>query len=335
MRYLIRDIIQTLEAGQVFVLLTIVGQEGSSPRGLGACMFVAEDGSQHGTIGGGSVEYYAAEHAKTLLSSGVSETRMYRLHTNEVADIGMICGGSVWVLFQRFLPDADTVKLFRTLFSAHESGEAAYLVRAVTDGGVTDIGAFTKAGLRFDHAIDLAAVQRGLSLRAVLTEDNPQLLIEPAGEASRAYLFGGGHVSQRLVPVLSYIGFRTVMLEDREQFADPALFPAAEDVRMCDFSDIETAAPITKRDYVIIMTRGHMADYDVLRQALKTEATYIGCIGSRQKIALTKRKLFDEGFTEADFARVHTPIGLPILAETPEEIAVSVAAELIEHRARH
>ena len=335
MQHIIGDIVRTLEAGQAFELLTIIGREGSSPRGLGACMLVTADGAEHGTIGGGSVEYHAVEDAKALIRTGVSETRMYRLHSNEVADIGMICGGSVWVLFERFEPDERTLSLFRMLYSARERGAAIYLVRTVIDGAVADTGAFDGDALHFADSTDASAVQENLSLRAVLTDTKPRLLIEPVGQASRVYLFGGGHVSQRLVPVLSYVGFRVIVLEDREKFADPALFPAAEDTRICDFSDIAPVAPMTARDYAVIMTRGHMADYDVLRQVLKTDATYIGCIGSRTKIAITKQKLFAEGFTEADFARVHTPIGLPILAETPEEIAVSVTAELIKHRARY
>ena len=335
MQYLIGDITETLAADRPFALLTIVERQGSSPRGLGACMLVTADGEQRGTIGGGSVEFHAAAHAKATLSSGVSETQMYRLHSNEVADIGMICGGSVWVLFERFLSDARTKALFARLAAAHARGEAAYLVRAISDGAVTDVGVYDGEGLHFSDTLDAAIIEKHIAQRAVLVKGEPQLLIEPVGETPRVYIAGGGHVSQRLVPVLAYVNFRVVVLEDRETFADPALFPAAEDVRMCDFADIRPVAPVTARDYVVIMTRGHMADYEVLKQMLTTDATYIGCIGSRAKIALTKQKLFAEGFTEADFMRVHTPIGLPIGGETPEEIAISIAAEMIDHRARH
>ena len=82
------------------------------------------------------------------------------------------------------------------------------------------------------------------------------------------------------------------------------------------------------------MTPGHQADYEILAQVLRSEATYIGCIGSRTKVAKTRERLKCDGYTEEDIARVHAPIGLPILAETPEEIAISIAAEMIEHRAR-
>ncbi len=83
------------------------------------------------------------------------------------------------------------------------------------------------------------------------------------------------------------------------------------------------------------MTPGHQADYEILEQVLRTPATYIGCIGSRKKVALTRERLAAAGFSQQDIDRVHAPIGLPILAETPEEIAISVAAEMIRHRAEH
>ena len=89
---------------------------------------------------------------------------------------------------------------------------------------------------------------------------------------------------------------------------------------------------IAPEDYFVVMTPGHKADLAVLRQALRTDATYIGCIGSAKKVAYINGQLRQEGFSEAQIARIHSPIGLPIGAQTPEEIAVSIAAQLIQHR---
>ena len=100
------------------------------------------------------------------------------------------------------------------------------------------------------------------------------------------------------------------------------------------FSDISGKVALTANDYAVVMTPGHQADYEILSQVLGSDATYIGCIGSRTKVAKTRERLKGDGYTEEDIARVHAPIGLPILAETPEEIAISIAAEMIEHRAR-
>ena len=161
-----------------------------------------------------------------------------------------------------------------------------------------------------------------------------EFYVEPISLAGVTYVFGGGHVARELVPVLEHVGFRCIVFEDRPDFATRELFPTAFGLVLGDFSAIGERIRIGPRDNVVIMTRGHGFDYEVLAQALATPAAYIGCIGSRRKVAATKARLFAEkGYTEEDFARVHTPIGLDIGAETPAEIAISVAAEMIRFRA--
>ena len=121
--------------------------------------------------------------------------------------------------------------------------------------------------------------------------------------------------------------------DDRPEFADPALFPQAESVLSGDFTKIGEKITLTADDYVVIMTRGHQADYEVLEQTLRSGVKYLGCIGSRRKLTLCRERLLAAGFTAEEYAAVHAPIGLPIGAETPEEIAVSVTAQLIAVRA--
>ena len=151
----------------------------------------------------------------------------------------------------------------------------------------------------------------------------------------RVYIFGGGHVSQALVPVLKAVDFRCVVLEDREDFCRPELFPGAEETRLIQNDDPTAYREITAEDYVVVMIRGHKDDLTVQAQALKTPARYIGVIGSRRKTAAVFAKLREMGYTDNDLARITTPIGLDIKAETPAEIAVSVAAQLILIRAEN
>ena len=155
----------------------------------------------------------------------------------------------------------------------------------------------------------------------------------PAVQGGKVYIFGGGHVSQALVPAIAAVGFRPVVYDDRPEFADQALFPQAEAVLCGDFAALSEQVAVTADDYVVIMTRGHQADYEVLSQTLRSGAKYLGCIGSRKKLALCRERLLAAGFTAEEYARLHAPIGLAIGAETPAEIAVSVAAELIAVRA--
>ena len=150
----------------------------------------------------------------------------------------------------------------------------------------------------------------------------------------KVYVFGGGHVAQELVPVLAHVGFRCVVMDDRQEFADPALFPAAEQVVLGDFHRISDFLTIGAEDYVCVMTRGHAGDTIVQAQVLKCHPCYCGVIGSRHKAAGVRKVLKEEyGLTEDELNQVTTPIGLSIQAETPAEIAVSIAAQMIQHRA--
>lgn len=149
----------------------------------------------------------------------------------------------------------------------------------------------------------------------------------------RVYIFGGGHVSQKLVPALSAVEFRCVVLEEREEFCRPELFPEAEEVRLLDYARVSEELALTGDDYVVIMTRGHKDDLLVQSQVMRTPVRYIGVIGSQQKTSAVTAALRNMGFTDADFQWVHAPIGLPIRSETPAEIAVSITAQLILERA--
>jgi len=151
--------------------------------------------------------------------------------------------------------------------------------------------------------------------------------------AGRVYIFGGGHVSQALVPALAAVEFRCVVLEDREEFCRPTLFPEAEEVRRIDFARVLQEVSFTKDDYAVIMTRGHKDDLLIQSQVMRTPVRYIGVIGSKGKTAAVTAALREMGFRDGDFCRVHAPIGLPIRSETPAEIAVSITAQLILERA--
>ena len=163
--------------------------------------------------------------------------------------------------------------------------------------------------------------------------DGTQYYVERFNFDGKVYIFGGGHLAQEVVPVLSHLGFRCVVLDDREEFSKPELFTGAEEVLCVDFKDLANAVQITKNDYVAVMTRGHLHDADVERFVLKTPAHYIGVVGSRRKAKLTRETLRGEGFSNEQLDRIITPIGLEIGSETPAGIAISIAAQLIQVRA--
>ena len=149
----------------------------------------------------------------------------------------------------------------------------------------------------------------------------------------RVWLFGGGHVGTELVPVLEHLGFDVFVLDDRPEFCSKERHPKAKQCILCDYSDIEKYADIKPEDYVAIMTHGHKYDQTLLLQSVKKNPAYLGCIGSRRKVAATHQFLRDNGVSQEQIDRIKSPIGIDLLGDTPEEIAISIAAQLIRVRA--
>jgi xanthine dehydrogenase accessory factor len=163
---------------------------------------------------------------------------------------------------------------------------------------------------------------------------NPVNFEEDLDLQSIAYIYGAGHVGKEITKIAGYVGFSTVILDDRPEFANRDRFPEADKIIVLEnFQNAFKNYNREESNYIIIVTRGHSGDYDVLKQALAQDCEYIGMIGSRKKIAVVYEQLKADGFKEEDLAKVHAPIGLDILAETPEEIAISVIAEMIKVRA--
>lgn len=326
MREFFRRLVHALEANQPAVLVSILSASGSTPRGTGAMMAVFPDGTMAGTIGGGNVEFAARQLAEELLASGKNCLRSFRFVQGDAASLGMVCGGDVTVHFQA-LPagDPQAISVFRTLMEASAGSTGAWLLRRLDGPTVLEQRAVTEAG-RADQ-----------TLRSLLA-DHPLLTKDgwfsiPVEKPGFVYIFGGGHVSQELVPVLARVGFRPIVWDDRPEFSDPALFPQAVRTICGGFERLQERLIFTPDDFIVVVTRGHQADYEVLTQVLRSGVKYIGCIGSRRKLSLSRDRLLEAGFTAKEFSFVHAPIGLAIGAETPEEIAVSIAAELIAVRA--
>ena len=162
---------------------------------------------------------------------------------------------------------------------------------------------------------------------------NPANFIEDFGQLTTAIVFGAGHVAHALDPVLRYVGFETIIVDDRAEFANRERYPEAKQVIVGDYSKAFEGISTDKDSYIIIVTRGHAGDLEVLRQALKQENAYIGMIGSRGKVKLHMEQLEREGFDKKLLDKVYSPIGLEIASETPEEIAISIVAEMIQVRA--
>ena len=324
MKDMTRSIIRRIERGEHVVLCTILASSGSAPRGAGARMAVFADGTTMGTVGGGEVEFLATQEALEVIRTGNTTLRSFDLAPAQVASIGMVCGGKVTIYYQ--LLTETELPILADMENALHTDENSWIYLRIREGRVESF--------RVISGEEAMADPEHYCSKAVLVKGEPLEYYEPLMRAGRVFIFGGGHVGQALVPVLASVDFRVTVYDKRKELATAEHFPMAENVIFGDYEHIFDKITLKPSDYVVIMTPGHESDYALLEQVLRCETTYVGCIGSRHKIARTQALLRQAGISEERIKSVHSPIGLPIGAQTPAEIAVCIAAEMILHRSQ-
>jgi xanthine dehydrogenase accessory factor len=319
-----------LSKGRGGVIATIAKKLGAAPREAGAKMFIGDDGRLFGTIGGGCVEAEVWQEAKRIAGTQNVKLFRYQMDGKIVEDEGMICGGRVDVLLEPV--EGRYRSLYDEVRGLEKSGKNALIVTRYTEGSfskslVLEDGSVV--GDELEEALK-ASFHSQIDMRGPATGDG--MLIEPIASSSFLYLFGAGHVSQYVSRIASMVDFNVVVVDDRADFANAERFPEAIETIVGDFGDVCHRLDFCGNEYVAILTRGHKHDATVLEEIMKKPTRYVGMIGSRRKTKLVFDHLRVNGFEEAALQTIHAPIGLEIRAETPQEIAVSIVAELIEAR---
>jgi xanthine dehydrogenase accessory factor len=333
MKDIFKAVLAKTTAGEDTVLATIVAETGSGPRSAGAHMLVDKNGRVCGTIGGGTVEYKAIQYARSLLERGQSQRKTYHLHRNDEEELGMVCGGDMEVYFQ-FIRGSDekTIALMKECLLCLEQDADIWLFTDLTNSSDWTMALYGAdiplREIKLD-AKDIKALARN---KSVLVRIGGRLIYgEPINFAGKVFIFGGGHCAQALQPVLHTVGFRCVVFDNREEYVSRELFPAACDLIVGDYEQLNKYLEVTSRDYIVIVT--HAWDLAVLRQVISKKCAYIGVIGSKTKVATVRQQLKNEGAGDDSLNRINAPIGLQIRSETPEEIAISIAGEMILRRA--
>jgi xanthine dehydrogenase accessory factor len=342
-REILTEVIDLLERGEDFALIKIVSDAGSTPRGAGAEMVVRNDGSTAGTVGGGLLEATMMREAADAIAARRSRTTRFELTGTDVTNAErMVCGGAAEVLVTYVGPSrTDLYDVATAAGAVAEAQRRAWLLTALprVDGGQVDFclisenGAVTGPPLAPVARLQ-EAVEEATDGGAAALPDGRRVLVEAIQPPTVAIIFGAGHVGAALAPVCSSVDFRTVIVDDRAEYACRERHPSADEI-LASSSFEEAFAPLEvgPRSYIVIATRGHTHDLAVLRLALGTSAAYIGLMASRGKRARVYDALRREGVSETSLARVHSPVGLDIGAETPAELAVSIVAEMIAVRA--
>ena len=325
MKQIFSQLFYELEKHNDAVLVSVIDDNGSAPRGAGSQMLVTDRGRRCGTVGGGAVEKRSEEMAMELIKKRESLVHTFRLHTNQTEDIGMVCGGNVTVHFQFIARDDPAWQVAAAcVLALYEKKEAGHLI--LREDGAAPTVCDAAGAVLCGSAVDSALLAKGCK------RENG-LFSMPVSVGNRAILFGAGHIAQSLCPILASVDFRVTVFDSREEFAKKELFPTAETVLCGDYERLSDYLTIDENDYLVIMTSGHSFDFAVERQVLMGDFAYVGVIGSRSKTASVNKKLHEAGVSEEKTALVHTPIGTAIRAVTPAEIAVSIAGEMILERA--
>lgn len=338
MKKLIAEMVGCVERSEFFGLATIIFRNGSAPRAVGAKMLVRRDGSIAGTIGGGALEGQVIQLAQETINKGGSVIREFQFSGADAASMDAICGGRVEVLVETIDPLEPAIKkVLDGLETANREHQRAWLITTIPPAGSHPAHALVNA-----NGSVRGSLPSGLEKNTIceirrptpISLEKSRILVEPLNINGTAYIFGAGHVARSLAEFTHAVDFWTVVLDDRAEYANQKRFPTADRLVVLEsFSNALDGIAIDQDSYLVVVTRGHQDDVTVMPQVLKTNARYIGMIGSRRKCALVFEELRRQGFSEEAIQRIHAPIGIHISAETPEEIAVSIVAELIQARA--
>lgn len=354
MKDIYTEIVNALEAKEQLALATIINRVGSAPREAGAKYLVKKDGASIGSIGGGCVEADVWQEAGKTMEKGEGKVLHFNLTSEQLAEGGLICGGNIDIFLEPLREDF--LHIYQEVLKIRQRGGGGILATVISVDGAyqkrKDVKMFIKAsgektgslfaGEELERRI-LGEAERLLKTKKIevmtvssLEADHPweklEILLEPIFSEPTIYIFGAGHISQQLVPLAQKVHFKTVVIDDREMFANRERFPEADEVIVTEFEKAFEQLTIDQSSYIVIVTRGHLYDGLILGNAVNTGAHYIGMIGSRKKIQTLYKNLVKEGIPEGLLKRVHAPIGLDIGSETPEEIAVSIVAQLIKER---
>ncbi|SHJ70648.1 XdhC family aldehyde oxidoreductase maturation factor [Parasporobacterium paucivorans] len=336
-------ILEMLNCRQEMVMATIVSKSGSAPREAGTKMLIKKDFSTVGTIGGGLLEAAAIEWSSSVFDTKGLVVKDFALSNVDASAAGMVCGGDVKILLEYIDPfDENVVKNYEKAGELIKNGTDFVMITKVPHTkDCSSAGAkwiCTDAGF---HGIENEEIKRiAKSIREVynnvkikIFSDKEQYLAEVFSGFERVLIVGAGHVAQQFAELTKNLGFYTVIVDDRVEFANPERFRMADEIKVVSsFDNLSDNVTINPNSYIVILTRGHCSDKLVLAQVLKTDAKYIGMIGSQRKKTHTYGELLKEGFTTEDTERVYCPIGIDINAQTPAEIAICIAAEIIKVR---
>jgi len=328
-----------LRRGENIALITVISTTGSTPGKVGYKMLVwGKNGETIGTVGGGRTEAEMINIAKNILPK--TENQVFRFNLDGIEDDEKgICGGAIELLIETF--DKKSLALFEELSAFIENGDRGALI-SIISAKKPPQKILLKSADQLDTSTNInfsgeiiesikTVVAKEQSLKKTL-ENGVEIFIETIFEQPMVFIFGAGHLSYYISRYASALNFRVAVCDDRVEFANKKRFPDANNIIVENFERVFDKIDINKDSYIVIVTKGHKCDEIVLEKAIKTDAKYIGMIGSKRKTLTILKRLHERGIPEEALRRVYSPIGVSIGAVTPQEIALSIVCELVKVR---
>ncbi|NNF25682.1 MAG: XdhC/CoxI family protein, partial [Gemmatimonadetes bacterium] len=300
---------------------TVTRTWGSAPRRAGSHMAVRVDGAFEGSVSGGCVEGAVAQAGVEVLSTGEAQMLEFGVTNERAWEVGLACGGSISVRVEPVTPEV--ANLLARLMEAQEEGRPVVLATRLEDGAQALLGAEAS-----DPEWGGAEIGRCLRADRALTIENG-VFLRPYNPPPEAVVVGAVHIAQALVPMTERAGFGVTVIDPRTAFATQDRFPGA---RLLAVWPEEALADLEfhSRTAVVALTHDPKIDDPVLKAAVASPAFYVGALGGRKTHQQRRERLVSEGLGAAEVDRIRGPIGLPIGARTPEEIAVAILAEMVD-----
>ncbi|MBR8535492.1 XdhC family protein [Carboxylicivirga sediminis] len=329
-----QHLLQLIEQEQPVILGTLICKKGSAPQVPGASAIFNQDGLLKGTLGGGILEA-EAERLACRHTADMHHLMRTISYTAKIEDeAGAICGGEASFLLD-FSPEKH-VEVFSQMSSSLKKGKTGHLIILVCEQkGIRRYWQEEKYRLHEDLLRYRPYVAKCHQHQTTCYNlvDNVHVLVEWLSPPARLIIVGAGHIGQALCHIGSLLDFEVTVLDNRPEYANEAMLPDARQLIIGNLSDSIKKLQPTPDTYVVIVTQGHKTDYASLLACLKSDAGYIGMIGSKRKVQLIKEDLLNKKLaTQTELDAIYSPIGLDIGAKTVQEIAVSIAAELVQVR---
>ncbi len=351
-----RQVKQLIEEGETLAIATIVSTLGSTPREVGAQMVVTAAGEILGTVGGGCGEAEVIREAVQVIRSRKPSMVKVELMDAIESDSPAVCGGILNVFVDPWRNDLNYIlcgKLADELLQVRKEGAAAVMATVITAENCRGVTPGEKCLIR-EGAVKVGSISDEELLQAVIKEAESRLRKEECKQVAislpetdrqaevffqvipalrKLIIVGAGHLAIPLVQFAKILGFHITVIDDRVMYANRNRFSDVDEVLVGDMAETLGKIPITPQTYIVLITRGHQFDEPCLRKVIHSPAKYIGMIGSKRRVkACFIRFRDEEGVPEELLKRVYAPIGLDIKAESPEEIALSIIAEIVKVR---